>query len=78
MKGEKCQKWDSNPRRENPTATWTQRLRPIGHPDIFRQMLQWFTLLITITYCVKWKGKMSEVGLERKPVETDCDLNAAP
>ena len=29
-----CQKWDSNPRRENPTATWTQRLRPLGHPDI--------------------------------------------
>ena len=26
------QKWDSNPRRENPTATWTQRLRPLGHP----------------------------------------------
>lgn len=26
------QKWDSNPRREDPTATWTQRLRPLGHP----------------------------------------------
>ena len=73
MKGEKCQKWDSNPRRENPTATWTQRLRPICHHDIFRQMLQWFTLLITIKYCVKWKGKMSEVGFERTPGETYCD-----
>ena len=61
----------------NPTATWTQRFRPLGHPDILRQMLQYFTLLITINYCVKWKGKMSEVGLERKSVETDCDLNAA-
>ena len=61
----------------NPTATWTQRLRPLGRPDILRQMLQYFTLLITINYFVKWKGKMSEVGLERKPVETDCDLNAA-
>ena len=29
-----CQKWDSNPRLENQTATWTQRLRPLGHPDI--------------------------------------------
>ena len=73
MKVEKCQKWDSNPRRENPTATWTQRLRPLGHPDILRQMLQWFTLLITINYCVKWKGKMSEVGFEprrEKPTAT--------
>ena len=77
MKVEKCQKWDSNARRENPTATWTQRFRPLGHPDILRQMLQYFTLLITINYCVKWKGKMSEVGLEGKSVETDCDLNAA-
>ena len=37
----------------------------------------YFTLLFTINYCVKWKGKMSEVGLERKPVETDGNLNAA-
>ena len=29
----RCQKWDSNPRLENQTATWTQRLRPLGHPD---------------------------------------------
>ena len=29
-----CQKWDSNPRLEDQTATWTQRLRPLGHPDI--------------------------------------------
>ena len=29
-----CQKWDSNPRLENQTATWTQRLRPLGHPDL--------------------------------------------
>ena len=78
MKGENCQKWGSNPRQENPTATWTQRLRSLGHPDILRQMLQYFTLLITINYCVKWKGKMSEVGFERKPGEPDCDLNAAP
>ena len=78
MKGEKCQKWDSNPRRKNPTATWTQRLRPLGHPDILRQMLQWLTLLITIIYFVKWKGKMSEVGFDLKQGETDCDLNAAP
>ena len=28
------QKWDSNPRREDPTATWTQRLRPLGHPAV--------------------------------------------
>ena len=67
-----------NPRRENPTATLTQRLRPLGHPDILRQMLEWFTLLITINYCVNWKGKMSEVGFDLKPGETDCDLNAAP
>ena len=60
------------------TATWTQRLRPLGHPDILRQMLQYFTLLITINYCVKWKGKMSEVGFELTPGETCCDLNAAP
>ena len=30
-----CQKWDSNPRLENQTATWTQRLRPLGHPDSY-------------------------------------------
>ena len=78
MKKEKCQKWDSNPRRKNPTATWTQQHRPLGHPDILRQMLKSFTLLITINYCVKGKGKMSEVEFERKPGETDCDLNAAP
>ena len=29
-----CQKWDSNPRPQKWTATWTQRLRPLGHPDI--------------------------------------------
>ena len=28
-----CQKWDSNPRPQKWTATWTQRLRPLGHPD---------------------------------------------
>ena len=27
-----CQKWDSNPRPQKWTATWTQRLRPLGHP----------------------------------------------
>ena len=78
MRKEKYQKWDSNPRKENPTATWTQRLRPLGHPDILRQMLQSFTLLITINYCVKRKGKLSEVGFELTPGETYCDLNAAP
>ena len=30
-----CQKWDSNPRPQKWTATWTQRLRPLGHPDIY-------------------------------------------
>ena len=30
-----CQKWDSNPRLENQTVTWTQRLRPLGHPDSY-------------------------------------------
>ena len=29
-----CQKWDSNPRPQKWTATWTQRLRPLGHPDM--------------------------------------------
>ena len=28
-----CQKWDLNPRPVNRTATWTQRLGPLGHPD---------------------------------------------
>ena len=28
-----CQKWDSNPRPQKWTATWTQRLRPLRHPD---------------------------------------------
>ena len=28
-----CQKRDSNPRPEDWTATWTQRLGPLGHPD---------------------------------------------
>ena len=27
-----CQEWDSNPRLQEKTATWTQRLRPLGHP----------------------------------------------
>ena len=30
-----CQKWDSNPRPQKWTATWTQRLRPLGHPDSY-------------------------------------------
>ena len=30
-----CQKWDSNPRPQKWTATWTQRLRPLGHPDMY-------------------------------------------
>ena len=64
-----------DPRWENPTATWTQRLRPLDHPDILRDMLFYF---VDYNYCVGWKGKMSEVGFEPTPGETDCDLNAAP
>ena len=62
MKKEKCQKWDSNPRRENPTATWTQRLRPlmINHPDNLRYMLFCF---VHYSYCVKWKGKNVRSGI---------------
>ncbi len=33
-----CQKWDSNPRPQKWTATWTQRLRPLGHPDLNENM----------------------------------------
>ena len=29
-----CQLWDSNSRPQKWTATWTQRLRPLGHPDM--------------------------------------------
>lgn len=32
-KNVKCQKWDSNPRSQLWTASWTQLLRPLGHPD---------------------------------------------
>ena len=62
MKGEKCQKWDSNSRREKPTATWTQRLRPlmIDHPDILRNMLIHF---VDWNYCVKWKGQIVRSGI---------------
>ena len=35
-----CQKWDSNPRPQKWTATWTQRLRPLGHPDLLLMMKQ--------------------------------------
>ena len=35
-----CQKWDSNPRPQKWTATWTQRLRPLGHPDLLLLMKQ--------------------------------------
>ena len=28
-----CQKWDSNPRPEDRTATWTERLGQLGYPD---------------------------------------------
>ena len=38
----------------------------------------YFVDYYTINHCVKWKGKMSEVGFDLKPGETDCDLNAAP
>ena len=50
-------------------------VRLLGHPDIFQDMLFYF---VDYNYCVKWKGKMSEVGFYLKPGETDCDLNAAP
>ena len=62
MKGEKCQKWDSNPRREKPSATWTQRFRPlmIDHPDNLRDMLFYF---VHYSYCVKWKGKNVRSGI---------------
>ena len=33
-----CQKWDSNPRPPERTATWTQRLRPLGHPDSWQSL----------------------------------------
>ena len=62
MKGEKCQKWDSNSRREKPISTWTQHLRPpmIDHPDILRDMLFYF---VDYSYCVKWKGKNVRSGI---------------
>ena len=42
FKRDVCQEWDSNPRREDPTATWTQRLRLLGHPDQTRSIsLHW-------------------------------------
>ena len=37
----------------------------------------YFILLITVTV-ENEKGKMSEVGFEPTPEESDCDLNAAP
>ena len=36
-----CQKWDSNPCPQMWTATWTQRLRPLGHPDFIFLNLDW-------------------------------------
>ena len=55
--GEKnvCQKWDSNPRPQKWTATWTQRLRPLGHPDLMIYML-------TIKYQgnYSWLGKVTK------------------
>ena len=36
-----CQKWDSNPRPQKWTATWTQRLRPLGHPDQWWVYIEW-------------------------------------
>ena len=49
-----CQKWDSNPRPQKWTATWTQRLRPLGHPD-----------LTNLKFTVYWIAK-SVVLLERR------------
>ena len=62
MKKEKCQKWDSNSRREKPTATWTQRLRAlmIDHPDILRDMLIYF---VDWNSCVRWKGQIVRSGI---------------
>ena len=62
MKRGKCQKWDSNPRRKKPTATWTQHLRPlmIDHPDILRDMLFYF---VGYSYFGKWKGKNVRKGI---------------
>ena len=43
-----CQKWDLNPRPQKWTATWTQRLRPLGHPDSW----EWVkNLAIRISVC---------------------------
>ena len=49
-----CQKWDSNPRPQKWTATWTQRLRPLGHPDLF-----------IVFSSIKYQGNFSQlfVGL---------------
>ncbi len=42
-----CQKRDSNPRPQKWTATWTQRLRPLGHPDITKKFKTWKDFLET-------------------------------
>ena len=49
-----CQKWDSNPRPQKWTATWTQRLRPLGHPDTMKYVLKmwgvgkWYFCVLSI------------------------------
>ena len=44
-----CQKWDSNPRLENQTATWTQRLRPLGHPDLLLCTAPYYIIIDFVT-----------------------------
>ena len=49
-----CQKWDSNPRPQKWTATWTQRLRPLGHPDSMNYVCKmwgvrkWYSYVLSI------------------------------
>ena len=44
-----CQEWDLNPRPEDRTATWTQRLGPLGHPDRSYN-------LVLVDYISYWRG----------------------
>ena len=66
-----CQKWDSNPRPQKWTATWTQRLRPLGHPDCMSsvtklmdqcqwQMFLLYYLCMPVKYFQLWP--LSSVG----------------
>ena len=53
-----CQKWDSNPRLVNQTATWTQRLRPLGHPDklVFKDRFLCYYTKCSIIYIRIWSA----------------------